>query len=395
MREVFRVRGVPALFLASCVARLPMGAFGLLLVLHTREMSGSYASSGIAAGAYAIAYGFSSPVLARLIDRRGQTVVLQAGCVLSAVAMFGLAALPDAAPTAAIAALGAAAGAAQPPVGACMRALWPELLSGDRLRQQAYAMESIVLEVVYICGPVALVAGIGAWSLRAAIAACGVFVLAGDLAFSLRRASRAWLPHPERVPGFAGALGNPAVRLLATVFVLAGSTVGAVEVAVPAGLEDAGAKGAVGLVLAAWGAGSMLGGFAVARIGPAAEPHRRLVVLLLAWSLAHALVAVARTPLAYAALLLLAGMTIAPTFVCVNGLLDRVVAPGTLTEAFTWTSTGMSAGLAIGSAVAGLLVTSASPAAALAVTGIGAALGALLTLGAGAAALRPAQAISR
>jgi hypothetical protein len=54
MREVFRTPGVPTLFTASCVARLPMGALGLLLVLHTQQLTGSYAHGGLAAGAYAL-----------------------------------------------------------------------------------------------------------------------------------------------------------------------------------------------------------------------------------------------------------------------------------------------------------------------------------------------------
>src|SRR3954465_10241585 len=73
MRDVPRVPGALGLFLASCVARLPMGALGLLLVLHTQELTGSYAKGGLASGAYAIALGISNPALARALDRRGQT----------------------------------------------------------------------------------------------------------------------------------------------------------------------------------------------------------------------------------------------------------------------------------------------------------------------------------
>ena len=40
MRDVLRAPGALSLFLASCVARLPMGALGLLLVLHTQELTG-------------------------------------------------------------------------------------------------------------------------------------------------------------------------------------------------------------------------------------------------------------------------------------------------------------------------------------------------------------------
>ena len=233
MRDVLRAPGVLGLFLASCVARLPMGALGLLLVLHTEQLTGSYAKGGLASGAYAIALGLSNPALARVVDRRGQTLVLRLGAPLAAAAIVVLATLPDGAPLGAILAAAAIAGAAQPPVGACMRALWPVLLDSPDGRHAAYSMEGALLEVVYICGPVLIVAGIGSWSTGAAMAACAVFLLVGDLTFAANPISRAWRPHAEVTRDLTGALRGPGVRVLIAVFVLCGLSVGAVEVAVP------------------------------------------------------------------------------------------------------------------------------------------------------------------
>src|SRR4051812_10901623 len=98
MWEILRTPGVRTLFGASCVARLPMGALGLLLVLHTHELTGSYADGGLASGAYALAIGISNPALARLIDRRGQTLVLRLGAPLAAAAIICLALLPSGTP---------------------------------------------------------------------------------------------------------------------------------------------------------------------------------------------------------------------------------------------------------------------------------------------------------
>src|SRR6476646_5011367 len=115
MRDVLRAPGVLGLFLASCVARLPMGALGLLLVLHTEQLTGSYAKGGLASGAYAIALGLSNPALARVVDRRGQTLVLRLGAPLAAAAIVALAMLPDGA---ALGALLAAADVARDLTGA-------------------------------------------------------------------------------------------------------------------------------------------------------------------------------------------------------------------------------------------------------------------------------------
>ena len=378
MRDVLRAPGALSLFLASCVARLPMGALGLLLVLHTQQITGSYAKGGLAAGAYAIALGISNPALARIVDRSGQTLVLRVGAPLAAAAIVALAFLPDGAPLAAILAGAAVAGACQPPVGACMRALWPVLLDTPDRRHAAYSMEGALLEVVYICGPVLIVAGVGSWSTSAAMLACATFLLVGDVAFASHPISRAWRPHADLERDLTGALRGPGVRVLVAVFVLCGLSVGAVEVAVPAALDTTGHRELTGLLLGLWGVGSMFAGLAIGRLGAATNAPRRLAIALAAWGLAHAAVGISGTPLVLGLLLLVAGATIAPTFVSANGMLDDLAPTGTITEAFTWTSTGIAVGIAAGSAVAGAIVEASSPAVAMAALGAGAVLASLV-----------------
>jgi MFS family permease len=388
MRAVLRTPRVLSLFVASCVARLPMGALGLLLVLHTQQITGSYAKGGLAAGAYAIALGVSNPALARVVDRRGQTLVLRLGAPLAATAIVILALLPDGAPLGAILAAAAAAGACQPPVGACMRALWPVLLDDPDDRHAAYSLEGALLEIVYICGPLAIVAGIGSWSTAAAMGACAVFLIVGDLSFSAHPVSRGWRPHAERERDLTGALRAPGVRVLVAVFVLCGLSVGAVEVVVPAALDGTGHRELTGVLLGVWGVGSMVAGFAVGQRGAATDAPRRLAIALVAWGVAHATLGASGDPIVLGLLLLIAGATIAPTFVSVNGMLDHLAPAGTLTEAFTWTSTGISVGIAAGSAVAGALVEASSPGMAMLALGGGAVLAGLLVRAASAGPLR-------
>jgi MFS family permease len=378
MLSVLRTPGVLRVFGASCVARLTMGALGLLLVLHVQAVSGSYARGGLAAGAYTLALGISNPVLARLVDRRGQTLVLRTGAVAASAGIVTLALLPAAAPFGITVIAAAISGAAQPPVGACMRALWPALLRDRDRRHTAYSLESIALEVVYISGPLVIVAGIGSWSIRAALIACAAFMLSGNLAFSAQGASRAWRPHGERRASLAGPLAAPGVRVLVVVFALAGLAVGAVEVAVPAILTPLGQRDLTGLMLALWGVGSMVGGVIASRAGAAARPARRLALLMAGWGVIHGAVGLGNSAVGVGLLLLAAGVTIAPTFVCANGMLDTLAPSGTLTEAFTWLSTGLGAGIASGSALAGALVDAVSPTAAVAVCGLCGVIGALL-----------------
>ena len=393
MLAVLRLPGVRSLFAASCLGRLSMGALGLLMILHTHELTDSFASGGLVAASYTIALGVSNPALARVVDRAGQTVVLRTGAAVSAAAMVTFAVLPDHTEVPVLMACAAVAGAAQPPVGACMRSLWPVLAPDPDMRHAAYALEGAAMEIIYILGPVAIVGGIGTWSLHAAILACALFVLVGDVLFSLHPASAGWRPArtAERHP--LGALRGPGVRVLVAVFALLGLSVGAVEVAVPATLEPDGHERLTGLMLGLWGLGSLLTSLAVARAGAASDPPRRLAVLLVAWGATHAALALAVGPLTLGGLLLLAGGAISPTLVYANAMLDHLAPDGTLTEAFTWTTAGLTGGMAIGAAVAGVVAERVSPSAAFALLGGGGVLAAVIVRATARGPLRPLVAV--
>ena len=317
-------------------------------------------------------WALSNPALARVVDRRGQTLVLRAGAPLAAAAIVVLAMLPDGASLGAIVASAAVAGACQPPVGACMRALWPVLLDTPDRRHAAYSMEGALLEVVYICGPVLIVAGIGSWSTSAAMLACATFLLVGDLAFAAHPISRAWRPHAERRARPHGRAARPrrarARRRLRALRPVGGRRRGR-RARCPRRHRPPRAHRP-----AARAVGRRLDvrrpGHRPPRRG--ADPPRRLAIALAAWGLrprrGRRLRRAAR---ARPDLLLVAGATIAPTFVSANGMLDDLAPTGTMTEAFTWTSTGIAVGIAAGSAVAGALVEASSPAVALAALGAG------------------------
>jgi MFS family permease len=390
---VLRLPGVRSLFAFNCIGRLPMGALGLLMILQTHELTDSFASGGLVAASYTIALGVSNPALARWVDRAGQTVVLRTGAAVSAAAMVTFALLPGHPGVPVLMGCAAVAGAAQPPVGACMRSLWPVLAPDADLRHAAYALEGAAMEIIYILGPVAIVGGIGTWSLQAAILACAGFVLAGDLLFSLHPASARWRPAEiaERDP--LGALRGPGVRVLVAVFALLGLSVGAVEVAVPATLEPLGHERLTGLMLGLWGLGSLLTSLAVARAGAASDPPRRLAALLVAWGAAHAALALAVGPLTLGGLLLLAGGAISPTLVYANAMLDHLAPDGTLTEAFTWTTAGLTGGMAIGAAAAGVVAEHVSPSAAFAMLGGGGVLAAVIVRATARGPLRPLVAV--
>src|ERR687889_2864523 len=86
--SLLRIPGFVRLFLASMAGRLPASALGLVLILRTRELTGSFAAGGAVAGAYALANGVTGPLLGRLVDRRGQGPVLVPAGLLATCALL-------------------------------------------------------------------------------------------------------------------------------------------------------------------------------------------------------------------------------------------------------------------------------------------------------------------
>jgi MFS family permease len=376
--SLLRVPGFARLFLASMAGRLPASALGLVLILHVRHLTGSFAAGGAVAGAYALANGVTAPLLGRLVDRRGQGPVLVPAALVSATAIVAVALLPHGVAVAPAIALAALSGATFPPLGPCLRTLWPAMLGAEPGRMHAaFSLEAAALEATYIVGPVVIAGALGAWSTAAATLACAALLLGGVLAFCAHAASRAWRPaRTTHGLGAAGALRSRGVRTLMLVFALLGVTFGSIEIAVPVAAEAAGHRGAAGLLLGVWGLGSLLGGLAAARAGAARDPVKRLTGLLAALAGGHLLLTVPLGPLPLAALLLLAGLALSPAIAAAYAMVEQLAPAGTVTEAYTWLTTGIAGGLAAGAAVSGAVAQAHGAGAAFAAAATACAAGA-------------------
>jgi MFS family permease len=136
-----------------------------------------------------------------------------------------------------------------------------------------------------------------------------------------------------------GPLRSPAVRALLVTVAGVGIGFGAIEVALPAFVEDLGQRPASGgVLLAVWAVGSVVGGLVYGGAQPSAAPRRQLPVLVAALALGSALPLLADGLVGMAALLFVYGLTIAPFSACNSVLLGEAAPPGTTTEAFAWSS---------------------------------------------------------
>jgi predicted MFS family arabinose efflux permease len=353
LRELFRNPGVLRAFLMTVFGRLPMGAISLVLILRTRELTGSYAAGGLVVAASAVSHAIGGPLLGRVIDRRGQTSVLLVAGTAHGCALIAFALLDSGAPLGAAIACAVVIGGSQPPLSPCLRAIWASQITDEDQRHSAYAFESAIFELVYITGPLLFVGLIGAWSLSVAAAACGIVALAGTWLFALTPVSRNWRSAGERAGDWAGALRGPGVRVILAVLFVLGVALAAIEMAIAA---FAGGEAKAAVLFAFWGLGSLIGGLIWTQRRAPEDPARTLAVMLGWLALLTAPLALADTIVVLGALMVVAGLAISPAMATGFGLLGQVAPVGTVTEAYTWVATGLGTGIAAGSALGGWLV---------------------------------------
>lgn len=341
---------------AGLVARLPMSMVTLGVVLLVEGETGSYGVAGVVSGVVVLGQASCAVLHGRLVDRFGQGRVLPLAITGFAVSMALLVtAVTRDWPMLLTYVLAALTGAFQPQVGACVRTRWSHLLDRPREVQTAYALESVLDEVVFVVGPVLATMLATLWHPVAGLVVAVVAGLAGTYAFAAQRATEppsgqhrrggTRLPMPWRT-----------VLPLALVCLSLGALFGSAEVTTVAFAEEAGSRAVSGWLLAVWAVGSMLAGIVTGAIawkrGPAVRVRWGSFAMMLAMVPP---VFVEGFPLMFLALLV-GGCSIAPTLIATMSLTEQTVPAGRLTEGMAILHTGLMAGVAPGAAIAGFVV---------------------------------------
>jgi len=358
-RRILARPHVLALSLSSVVARLPVGMGAVALVIFVHDRTGSYGAAGAAAGAFTIGLGLTSPLLGRLVDRRGPRPVLIAFALLTALALSLVVLLPETGGgTAAIVVAALIAGCSTPPVGGTLRHLWPRLVEPDDL-VNGYVIDSLLIEVFFVAGPLLtglLAATAGPAVPLIAAAGCG---LLGSLWFAANPVVGGLEPAPAEHRTRAGALASPAIRLLIVTGIPIGITFGALDVVFPAFGTAHGSAALGGAFVAAAACGSALGALVYG-----AQAHRfnslaqGSIALAIYQPLATLPLLLAGSVPAMFAFAALAGTYIAPASNLRNQIAQAAMPPGTGTEAFTWLALSLMVGGSAGAALAGPVVES-------------------------------------
>lgn len=356
-RRVLSEPGGLAFSATALVARMPISMTGLGIVLLVSSVTGSYGLAGSVSAAYLVANALLTVLQGRWLDQWGQGRVLVTAATLNGAALLALVAVVQLdwpRPTAYAAAV--VGGATLPAVGAAVRARWSHVLDRPADVQTAFALESVLDEVVFIVGPILVTVLATAWRPWAGLTAAAVIGLVGTLAYAGQR--RTEPPAHGRLSGDAHRPAMPwrAVAVIALVSLLLGTTLGAAEVITVAFTDEQGAKRWAGFLLALWAAGSLLGGLLTGAVAWRGGPGVRLRV-------GAAALAVAMAPLPWvdslpvlAAVLFVGGFAIAPTLIATNSMVEQTVPAARLSEGMALVHTGIVAGVAPGATLAGLVI---------------------------------------
>jgi len=367
---------------ASFLGRLPIGITGIAILMLAQSATGSFARAGTVAACYTIGLAALAPALGRAIDRYGPKGPLLASAFAFPAALLALVfALQSGGALWIAGLLAAAAGACFPPITVCMRTFLKQQLQDDALLAAAYSLESVLIETIFILGPLLVAFFVALVSPAAAVlfaAACG---LAGTLLFRASRALAEWRIEPRRAASLFGPLAEPGfVPLLVVVFCYS-SAFGLVEIGTIAYANELGRPAFAGVLLGVMSVSSAAGGLVYGSRTWGLPLARQFPLALAIMGLSIAPLAFLAADWAFTLWCLPAGLAMAPALIMQAMLVAKLSRPDQSTEAFTWSTTALLAGVSGGLALGGLLLEwGRSPAA------LGAA--ALLALAAGALALK-------
>lgn len=375
--EILRTRYAGRLLAGTLVGRLPNATAAIAIVLFIRAEGGTYSLAGGLAAVYGVANAVGQPLLGRLVDLYGQPRIQLPSAVISALGMGAFAFTgPDSLGLAYVAV--GVAGLFTPPLEGGLRALWPSVLGKEEQVHTAYAMDAIAQEIMFTVGPLLVTGCVALWSEQAALLVVNLIGVLGALSVVMSKPSRVWRSAP-REAHWLGALRSPGLIALLGAFLFIGMALGSITVAGVSYADANGGDAVYGWMMAAIGLGALVGGSVYGARQWAGVPEKRLTVLVALLALCYWPLTLAPGAVAMTALMVVAGVFLAPALACAFIIVDRHAPRGTVTEAFSWLVTTFTVGASLGTAAAGPVVEWGGTVWGFAVPG-GAGIAALLVL---------------
>jgi MFS family permease len=355
-RDLWKTHGVMALLASALIARMPVMATMVPLSFLAKDAAGNFGWAGVVAGAYSVGMAIASVVWSRLADRRGARWVLIGTGMAWGVLMAVVALLPyswfRALPVAA-----ALAGMFVAPVTSALRASWPRLVQGARLRA-IYALDATAQELLFVVGPMLGAVAVSFASPRAGLLACAATAAAAIWWFGLKQRPGAIHEKTDEPRPTARQLVFHRHRLgLLIAFACMVTGFASMSLGIVAFADEHGNRLIAGVLEMVAALGSLIGGLVGGALPGRRDSYvwRRMLAMTV---LVTGCVFATSSVVALAVMLFAAGCLIAPTVGAIYERLGVMTPASARTEIFGWMLGGGMIGSAVGSAVAGAVVES-------------------------------------
>ncbi len=359
-------------FSAAVLARLPISMAPLSMILLIQHVRGEYGIAGVVTGVYALGTAAGSPIWGRCMDRFGQLRVIAPTTVACAGLLVALALTANAnAGDAALLTCAALAGFAFPPVGPGMRAAWRIIFPDPVSRRIGYALDASAVELIFVGGPLLLSLLLVVSPPIVPLLVTAALLATGGLGYSLSAAARSYQPvhrSERRRQNASGrsAISAPGVLAVLTVNLVMSVGFGQCDTSLAATARQVLHNQArLGVLFAAIAGGSAIGGLWYGSRHWSGYEHRRLPLSLSIFTVALVplpLLLGHRPPLAaLLPLLFLAGLSIAPSLIMQQNVLDHLAPRHRVNEAQALLTAAGTSGAAAGTALAGILIDAGGP----------------------------------
>lgn len=359
--KLFTIPGTVEFSVAAFFGRLPAGMIGLAIILPISKLTGSYTIAGAVAASIMAGMALCTPLSGRLVDQYGQGQILLFFAVLNFIGTSALiTCVYFRAPMELLCIAGVVTGASRLSTGTMARTRWAYVartLDPARYQgtlQAAYAFESVVDEIVFMCAPILATFLCTAVHPLAGLICCLVSYVIGTVALAAQRGTQPAVEPIQNRRSSALAVPGLQVILAATVFI--GISAGAVEVIVVAQADDSGLRSLTGLLMATLAFSSMLAGFWYGARTFKLSAHSL-------WIRCLALLLLALIPLIFVGnlivltlALIVAGLLIGPTSIAGQVLTERMLPVKLLNEGMSLEVTAMILGMAAGGWLSGFLI---------------------------------------
>ncbi|MGX5717583.1 MFS transporter [Arthrobacter sp. MAHUQ-56] len=393
-RELLAVRPIRRLLLVGMVARIPHSAAGVLLTLHiVLTLGEGYAAAGAAAAVMTIGIALGAPWRGRRVDTAG----LRTALIPSVVSETVIWSIVPHVSYQWLLPLVFVGGLLTLPIFSVVRQSLGVLADGGQ-RRTAFALDAISTEVVFMVGPAA-----GAVVATSGLTTAGLTVV--GVSTSLAGLFLMWFNPPTRSAGEtlesaedqrhaaeaavvsaapahvqeaaaelvpAGTLDAAGLRAkvagnftwftstVAAVFAVAagaGMVLSGTDVGIVAALETGGHQREIGVVFLFWCAASVAGGLLYGAMHRPVPP----VVLLLGMAALTVPMAFAHDTWSLALVSLLPGILCAPVLSAASEKVADLVPEERRGEAMGWYGSALTAGVALGSPLAGVFIDVMGP----------------------------------